>query len=117
MRTVVAGGALRGIVGRPRQQDRRVASALGNDDDGVKLHAVAHRDHHFAADVIVESAGAVKLFGISLSVAAEEEEVKLASLAVCAAAVIVNPATSAVREKSLNDMLHFCTVACTALER
>ena len=42
----------RRVVGRPRQQDRRASRALRHDHDRVQLHAVAHRDHHDALDVV-----------------------------------------------------------------
>ena len=45
----------RGIVRRPREEDRRIARPLRHDDDGVELHAVAHRDHHVALDVVVRA--------------------------------------------------------------
>ena len=45
-------GAPLGIVGRARQQDRGVRCALGNDDDGEQLGAVAHRDHHLAPHIV-----------------------------------------------------------------
>ena len=35
--------------------------ALGNDDDGVQLHAVAHRDHHDALDVVGRGSGRVEV--------------------------------------------------------
>src|SRR3546814_21122205 len=50
-------GAARGIVRRAREDDRRVGRALGDDDDGIELHAVAHRDHHLALDVIARGGG------------------------------------------------------------
>ncbi len=49
---LVAGGGVLGIIGRARQQDRAVPGALLEDDDGVELHAVAHRDHDFAFDIV-----------------------------------------------------------------
>ena len=45
-------GEFGGVVGRARQQDRRVLRALGDQDDGVQLDAVAHGDHHVAPDVV-----------------------------------------------------------------
>ena len=48
-----AAGAPVGIVGRARQQDRRVVRTLRHHDDRVQLDAVAHRDHHLALDVVV----------------------------------------------------------------
>ena len=53
------------VVGRARQQDRRVRRALGDHDHGVELHAVAHRNHLDALDVVVVGARAVKFAGMS----------------------------------------------------
>ena len=55
--------ALGGVIGRAGQQNRRVLRALGHDDDGVELHAVAHGDHHFALDVILVGGGRVEGLG------------------------------------------------------
>ncbi len=40
------------VIGRARQQHRRVGGAFRYQDDGVQLHPVAHRDHHVLADEI-----------------------------------------------------------------
>ena len=45
-------GELVGVVWRARQKDRRVLGAFGNEDDRMQLHAVAHRNHHFATNVV-----------------------------------------------------------------
>ena len=47
-----AGRGAGGVVGRPRQHHRRGRGPLRNDDDGVELHAVAHRDHLDALHVV-----------------------------------------------------------------
>ena len=41
-----------GAVGRAGEEDAGALRALGNEDDGVQLDAVAHGDHDFAAGVI-----------------------------------------------------------------
>ena len=41
-----------GVVGRAGEQDRRTLCPPGNEDDGVELHPVPHRDHHVAPDVV-----------------------------------------------------------------
>ncbi len=53
MRRFEARGAAVGVIRRARQQDGGMLGALGNHDDRMQLHAVAHRDHHFALDVVV----------------------------------------------------------------
>ena len=45
-------GELVGVVRRAGEEDRSVLCAFRNKDDGVKLDAVAHRDHDLAADVV-----------------------------------------------------------------
>ncbi len=52
VRALVARGRALGVVGRTRQQDRAVVRALLEEDDGIELHPVAHRDHHFATDIV-----------------------------------------------------------------
>ena len=47
----VAGEVVR-VVRRARQQDRRAPGALRHQDDGVQLHAVAHRNHDVALHVV-----------------------------------------------------------------
>ena len=47
-------GAARSVVGRARQDDRRMARPARNDDHRVQLHAVAHGNHHVALVVVVE---------------------------------------------------------------
>ena len=54
--------ARRGVVRRARQEHRRTLGGLGNDDDGVELDAVAHRNHLDALDVVVAFAGSRKGF-------------------------------------------------------
>ena len=54
-------GELVGVVGRARQQDRRAPGALRDEDDRVQLHAVAHRDHHVALDVVEAVVGRFEL--------------------------------------------------------
>ncbi|NBW65701.1 DNA repair protein RecO [bacterium] len=46
-----------GVVGRARQQDRRALRAFRKHDHRVELHAVAHRDHLDALDVVVGVGG------------------------------------------------------------
>jgi hypothetical protein len=50
---VAPGGTLEGVVGREGEEDGGVLRTVGDDDDGVQFHAVAHRDHDFALDVIL----------------------------------------------------------------
>ena len=52
VRALRVAGQLRRIVGGARQQDRRAAGALGDEDDGVELDPVAHGDHHVAPGVV-----------------------------------------------------------------
>ncbi|MCY1176669.1 hypothetical protein D9M73_169500 [compost metagenome] len=40
------------IIGRAAEQDRAAMRALAHHDNGEQLGPVAHRHHHFAADVI-----------------------------------------------------------------
>ena len=45
-----------GVVGGARDEDGGVVRGrcgVGNEDNGVKFDAVAHRDHHDAAGVVV----------------------------------------------------------------
>ena len=55
-RTEMRAGGLSGLrhslVRRAREQDRRIFRTLGQNDDRVQLHAVAHGNHHVAFDVI-----------------------------------------------------------------
>ena len=41
-----------GVVGRPREQDRRALRALRDQDHRVQLHPVPHGDHHVPPDVV-----------------------------------------------------------------
>ncbi len=52
-----------GIVRRAFHQHGQPLGALGHDDDGVQLHAVAHRDHHLALDVVPFAHGLFPLGG------------------------------------------------------
>ena len=52
MRAVRVARERGGAVRRAREEDGRPRCALRHDDDGVQLHAVAHRDHHVALDVV-----------------------------------------------------------------
>ena len=55
VRALVDPRELVGVVGRPREEDRRRLRAQGrlrHEDDRVQLHAVAHRDHHLAPHVV-----------------------------------------------------------------
>ena len=48
----IAKACLAGIIRGASQQHRATGGALAHDDDGEQLHAIAHRNHHFAADII-----------------------------------------------------------------
>ena len=50
-RTEGAAGRLVGRIRRAIEHDRRSGGAFGNDQHGVQLHPVAHRDHCFAPDI------------------------------------------------------------------
>jgi len=52
MRAVEVQHALRGVVWRACEQDRRLGRALRNENERFQLHAVAHRNHDFALDVV-----------------------------------------------------------------
>ncbi len=52
MRAVLVGGEIVGVVRRAGKKNWRVLSAFGHKDDSVQLHAVAHRNHHFAPGVV-----------------------------------------------------------------
>ena len=54
------GGQRRRIVGRARQQDGRSLRSLRDQDDGVQLDAVPHRNHHVAPDVVEARVGRLK---------------------------------------------------------
>src|SRR5205823_2380868 len=52
---------LLGIVGRAREQNRRMLCALWDKNDCVELYSITHRNHHFAPDVIEAIARYAKL--------------------------------------------------------
>ena len=52
VRAVGAARERGGVVGRAREQDRRVPGALRHEDDGMQLHPVTHGDHHVALHVV-----------------------------------------------------------------
>ena len=57
------GGEAVGVVGRAREQDRRVLGAFRDEDDGVQLDAVAHGDHDIAALEIETGGGLLEMRG------------------------------------------------------
>ena len=52
VRTREARDAVRGVVWRARQEHGRVRCALRDQDEGLELHAVPHRDHLLALDEV-----------------------------------------------------------------
>ena len=54
---------LGGAVGRAVEDHGGVRGALGNDDDREQLHAIAHRDHHFALLEIHQRGHRLELLG------------------------------------------------------
>ena len=52
----VVAGEFVGIIGRSSKKDWRALGAFRHQDDCVQFHPIAHRDHHFATD-IVETVG------------------------------------------------------------
>jgi hypothetical protein len=52
-----------GVVGRALQEHREIVRALGDDDDGVQFHTIAHRDHHVALDVVIVRFGLLPFGG------------------------------------------------------
>src|SRR2546425_11065348 len=45
-------GQIRGVIRSASEENGRTFGALGNQNDRVKFHAVAHGDHHIAPNVI-----------------------------------------------------------------
>ena len=56
-------GQIFGAIRRAGQQDRRTLRALRHQDDGIKLHAVPHRNHRLALAVIEAIGGLGELRG------------------------------------------------------
>ncbi len=50
-------GQCLGVVRRAGEQHAGMAGTFRDQDDGVQLHPVAHRDHHVARDVVVIASG------------------------------------------------------------
>src|SRR6185437_6642037 len=50
-----------GTIGRAREQHGSVVGALGNDDDSMQAHAVAHGNHDVALDVVEAGGGGPQL--------------------------------------------------------
>ena len=61
VRTLRVAGQPVGVVRRAGQQDGSAMGALGQQDHGVQLHAVPHRDHRLALAVIEAIGGLGKL--------------------------------------------------------
>ena len=62
MRAVMRGKELC-VIRRALQQHRQIVRALGNNDDCVQLHAIAHGNHLLALDVVVVGLGLLPLGG------------------------------------------------------